>query len=566
MERLLFRVCLILIHCCCCCLMSSLCQAIRQERPIVNLPSLGQLRGFVAVTTTGRKFHAFRGIPYALPPVGELRFRDPIPVKPWTGVLNANQEGSPCVQIDCILFKIMGNEDCLKLNVFTPVVTSTDTASLPVMVWIHGGGFTMGSGNSGGYDGNAGPAPGYILNQDVVLVTLNYRLGAFGFLSTEDTEAPGNYGLLDQSLGLKWVRDNIRYFGGNPDSVTIFGQSAGGASVEFQMLSPHSKGLFHRAIAQSGSTRCPWALQKTVGEYTNSLASNLNCPTSDSRQLLQCLRRRSARQIIMDRKKNVMRFALCVYPVAFGPRVDKERTSPFLPDDPEKLITLGQFNNVPLIAGLTESEGGLFGATLASFPGFNLKAYKRDQIKSIRYTLGMEKRIDGYEIAQKAYHEYFNNTRSWQIAIKYGELTSDFGFFKPIDESVKLWSKHSAHPIYYYRYGYRHKLGYGDLLQLPFKFDFGVVHGDELLLLFTSTGLPLAKHPHDIKVSNMLVDLWTSFATDGVPKSNLVPGNWLPTTEKQTLYLQINAHSPKLVNDSMPFESQLAFWYDLLDS
>ncbi|EFX78593.1 hypothetical protein DAPPUDRAFT_105042 [Daphnia pulex] len=509
--------------------------AIRQERPIVNLPTLGQLRGFVAVTTTGRKFHAFRGIPYALPPVGELRFRDPIPVKPWTGVLNANQEGSPCVQIDCILFRIMGNEDCLKLNVFTPVVTPTATASLPVMVWIHGGGFTMGSGNSGGYDGNAGPAPGYILNRDVVLVTLNYRLGAFGFLSTEDTEAPGNFGLLDQSLGLNdivayprpariafecngltgfsnigrptiahfpllWVRDNIRYFGGNPDSVTIFGQSAGGASVEFQMLSPHSKGLFHRAIAQSGSTRCPWALQKTVGEYTHSLANNLNCPTSDSRQLLQCLRRKSARQIIMDRKKYVMRFALCLWPVAFGPRVDKERTSPFLPDDPEKLITLGQFNNVPLIAGLTESEGGLFGATLATFPGFNLKAYKSDQIKSIRYTLGMEKREDGYEIAQKAYHEYFNNTRSWQIAIKYGELTSDVGFFKPIDESVKLWSKYSAHPIYYYRYGYRHRLDYGDLLQLPFKFDYG---------------LPLAKHPHDVKVSNMLVDLWTSFATDG---------------------------------------------------
>lgn len=153
---------MILIHCCCCCLISSLCQAIRQERPIVNLPTLGQLRGFVAVTTTGRKFHAFRGIPYALPPVGELRFRvgsyslfiileftlrlnnlllwsnlflpllikDPIPVKPWTGVFNANQEGSPCVQIDCILFKIIGNEDCLKLNVFTPVVRNGESLKM----------------------------------------------------------------------------------------------------------------------------------------------------------------------------------------------------------------------------------------------------------------------------------------------------------------------------------------------------------------------------------------------------------------------------------------------------
>ncbi|EFX78589.1 hypothetical protein DAPPUDRAFT_245878 [Daphnia pulex] len=268
----------------------------------------------------------------------------------------------------------------------------------------------------------------------------------------------------------------------------------------------------------------------------------------------------------MDRKK----YALCLWPVAFGPRVDKERTSPFLPDDPEKLITLGQFNNVPLIAGLTESEGGLFGATLATFPGFNLKAYKSDQIKSIRYTLGMEKREDGYEIAQKAYHEYFisNNKRSCKIPTQYAELTSDFGldfgFFKPIDESVKLWSKYSAHPIYYYRYGYRHKLGLANLLELPFKIDFGVVHTDELLLMFTSIGSPLAKHPHDVKVSNMLVDLWTSFATDGVPKSNLVPGNWLPTTEKQTRYLQINAQNPKLVNDSMPFESQLAFCYIMM--
>ncbi|EFX78588.1 hypothetical protein DAPPUDRAFT_53255 [Daphnia pulex] len=285
MERFV-SISLILINCCC---LIAPCQAVLiiQLRPLVNIPKLGLLLGSQTKSSTGKGIYAFRGIPYAQPPVGELRFKDPIPVKPWAGVLNAIHEGSPCVQLDSILFKMIGNEDCLVLNVYTPaIVTSTDVVSLPVMVWIHGGGFTVGNGNSGSVSDLYGP--GYILNRDVVLVTLNYRLGAFGFLSTEDTEAPGNNGLLDQSLALRWVSDNIRYFGGNPDSVTIFGQSAGGASVEFQMLSPHSKGLFHKAIAQSGSTRCPWALQKTaVGEYTHSLANNLNCPsTSDSRQLL----------------------------------------------------------------------------------------------------------------------------------------------------------------------------------------------------------------------------------------------------------------------------------------
>lgn len=193
----------------------------------------------------------FKGIPYAAPPVGNLRFRPPEPPLPWKEPFRAVRFGSICPQ-DETLSPAPGQmgEDCLSLNIWGPEKSAS--LLLPVMVWLHGGGFSTGAGSIPIFDG------AYFARKGIVLVTINYRLNVLGFLAHPEltAESPfnssGNYGLMDQIRALQWVRDNIRQFGGNPDNVTLFGESAGGASVAALMSSPQASGLFHRAVIQSG--------------------------------------------------------------------------------------------------------------------------------------------------------------------------------------------------------------------------------------------------------------------------------------------------------------------------
>ena len=212
--------------------------------------TLGTVRG-----TWQRGVARFAGIPFAAPPVGDLRFRPPAPAEPWDGVRPAEQFGPVAPQNPSLMEALFGGEaeqwgeDCLYLNVWTPEPEPDEP--LAVMVWIHGGGFEMGSGSSPLYDGTSFAQDG------VVLVTLNYRLGAFGFLELGEVDpsraGSGNVGLLDQVAALEWVRDNISSFGGDPSRVTIFGESAGAMSVSLLMSMPRATGLFHRVIAQSGA-------------------------------------------------------------------------------------------------------------------------------------------------------------------------------------------------------------------------------------------------------------------------------------------------------------------------
>ncbi|KAL3288034.1 hypothetical protein HHI36_002486 [Cryptolaemus montrouzieri] len=213
----------------------------------------GQLEGTIMRTKGGRAFSAFLGIPYAEPPMGELRFKAPVPIKPWEGILQATKSHPFCPQEDYFSAKIIGEENCLFLNVYTPRLPHESKELLPVLVYIHGGAFIFGAATNENY------GPEYLLDKDLILVTPNYRLGALGFLSTNDDVSPGNYGLKDQSLALKWVNKNIKHFGGDPDSVTVGGVSAGGASSHYQLLSPLNTGLFKGVISQSGISLCNWA-------------------------------------------------------------------------------------------------------------------------------------------------------------------------------------------------------------------------------------------------------------------------------------------------------------------
>nr|XP_027216592.1 esterase FE4-like [Penaeus vannamei] len=242
----------------------------------------GAIVGSRSEAKGGRAFYGFLGIPFAQPPVGALRFKDPVAAGAWEGVRNGTVAPPLCPQPDAPSDWMQ--EDCLYLSVFTPQPNRTD---LPVMVWLPQGGFIS--------DATPLFQPEFLLAKDVVLVVLQHRLGVLGFLSTEDAELPGNLGLKDQAMALRWVQDNIRDLGGDPDKVTIFGQNAGGAAVHYHMLSPMSSGLFQRAIMQSGAALCPWALREDHRQVAFGFGRMVGCPgeradAANSTALVDCLR------------------------------------------------------------------------------------------------------------------------------------------------------------------------------------------------------------------------------------------------------------------------------------
>ncbi|TWW75561.1 Pyrethroid hydrolase [Takifugu flavidus] len=256
---------------------------------------LGSLRGkYESVKGKDTGVHAYLGVPFAKPPVGPaLRLAAPQPVEGWEGVRDATKQPLMCIQdlefaMDVV--KAFGftvdlpdiSEDCLYLNVYTPA-NRPDNAKLPVMVWIHGGGFVWGSAST--YSGSALAA-----YQDVVVVVIQYRLGLLGFLSTGDEHMPGNNGFLDQIQALKWVQEHIHNFGGDPDLVTIFGESAGGISVSLLLLSPLSEGLFHRAIAESGTAAMQLLVQGDPQPALQLVANVSGCTTESTEKTVECIK------------------------------------------------------------------------------------------------------------------------------------------------------------------------------------------------------------------------------------------------------------------------------------
>ena len=318
----------------------------------------GVARGEFWLSRDWRYFNVFRGIQYAKQPLAERRFVLPEALDEedsWSGVRDFNREMARCYQIDLFTGLQVGREDCLHLNVYSPDLKPAE--SLPVMVFFHGGGFVSGTGDSS----FAGPS--FFMDHEVVLVSVNYRLGIFGFLSLETEEAPGNLGLWDQRMALLWVKRNIKQFGGDPARVTIFGNSAGSMSVNFHLVSPHSAGLFSRAIMQSGTVLSPYLnMAREPGHYSSQLAGAVGChqPHSDT---LRCLQSVPASQLyrhlfMFEDGENLLADLALTFPGPWLPVRDSDFSRrPFIPDSPEKLIREGRWNEVPVMLGFTSEDG-----------------------------------------------------------------------------------------------------------------------------------------------------------------------------------------------------------------
>ncbi|PNF42928.1 Esterase FE4 [Cryptotermes secundus] len=532
-----------------------------QKEDIIVTVRQGRLKGLRFESVRGQELLAFLGIPYARPPVAELRFKGPQPPEPWRDTREAIVEGNVCPQRDMMSGAFMGDENCLFLNVFTNKIPECPEQLKAVMVWIHGGSYKGGSGTSMVY------GPDHILTEDVVLVTINYRLGLLGFLSLCEVGVPGNNGLKDQVMALRWVQNNIAQFGGDPNRVTIFGESSGGASVHYHLLSPMSKGLFHRAIAQSGSALDPWAYAEpdflrwkafTVGE-------RMNCSAAGPHELLRCLQEAGANTIVQSTVGQVFSTSETIVPLR-PTREDESQSDEevFLSGKPEDLIASGKFHNVPYITGVNSREAIIYAEDMQSIPSFweDSKQHMKSVIADL---LGMQNTSQANEIAEMALSYYAGDEilTNKTLTGKHIDLFSDLGFVLGADRALKMQTLLSAAPVYSYLFSFDGGLG---LAKLAFHTQLeGVSHADELGYLFhTAISPSVAEESDEMKVLLKMVKMWTNFAKTGDPTpdcDSLLGVKWDPTTKAEHVYLSIDKEV-QMRRDL--FKERMQFWEDML--
>lgn len=427
-------------------------------------------------------------------------FQSPIADPKWEGIFDAYDEHIRCTQ-RFTSTKILGSEDCLRVNVYTPRVNSGHL--LPVMVFIHGGGFRDGSGSPFIY------GPKHLIQHGVILVTFNYRLEILGFLCLGIKEAPGNAGLKDQVEALKWVQNNIKVFGGDPENVTIFGESAGAASVVYHLISPMSKGLFKKAIIQSGSAIAPWSLQHEPLETASLLAKQMGYNTKDPNELYKIFSNFTSEELLnvrVPRKKGDIILSENI----FVPCVEKRipGVDRFLSDFPYNLIKNGNYQKVPLIYGFNDAEGYMFtgkeNATTLSHMNF-YSALPRDLIFPTE-----EEKI---ATAKKLEEIYMGGEKiTNETLLKFSKYEGDSSITYPTIATIDLLLKTTDKPVFVYKFCYDGMLNYAKILYGFGKFK-GATHADELFYLF-STAAP-TRYYVEHEFIDKFTELWASFAKYG---------------------------------------------------
>ena len=477
-----------------------------EEQPAIVKTREGLLEGI----HFGSEPHAaaFLGIPFAAPPIRELRWKPPQPALRWTGTRQAISFGSPCLQLPARWFQyIEGNEDCLYLNVWTDDLRSD--ANRPVLVYFHGG------SNTQGYSQMTPLGPPLSM-RGLVVVSANYRLGPFGFLAHPDLTAEsehhssGNYGLLDQLQALKWVKENIREFGGDPDRVTVMGQSAGAVDACLLMASPLSQGLFRGAILQSGECqdtlnediRVPieYNFIDTTGEASGErLAKDLR--VSSDPGALQKLRQTPANKILKAWKNDPK--------LTFGAIVDGW----IVPKQPAQIFAEGNQMQIPTLVGSNADEATVFGHTDVK----TVAEYKRRLQQNTGKYSDLE--FQAYPVSSDA-----------DVSIRWGELESDefaCGAYSIAQAMTKSGAKSY---LYYFTYvdpGKRSPLG--------------AHHGEELFFLSDSFPNDWEPAEKDEYLGDLIRDYWAEFVKTGDPNSHGAP-KWAPYNSTSPEYFEIGGH------------------------
>ncbi|XP_015263439.1 PREDICTED: acetylcholinesterase-like, partial [Gekko japonicus] len=462
---------------------------------------------------------------------------------PGSHILEATTFGNSCPQIvdwgtpDAAIFNANTphSEDCLFLNLWVPHPRPSTPAA--VLVWIYGGGFLVGTASLVIYDGAFLAA-----TENVVVVSMNYRLGVLGFLSLPPA-APGNMGLLDQQLALKWMRENAAVFGGDPTQITIFGESAGGASVNYHLLSPGSQPLFDRAVLQSGTAIAPWAWVSPEEAKRNALAlaKLMGCTEGEERAIVSCLQEKKVEEypiqtlLLQDRKSTVN------FPTV--PTTDGD----FLPDDPQKLVESRRFQSKPIMIGTTSDEGSIF--TFFVFP--YLKAFNET-------FLTWEQLLEGLKMKVRNATEDFIQS----IALRYikaepegptqnrsvlSQAWGDYHFVCPANKIASEMAK-TGSPVYAYTFTHRSN---GSI----WPEWMGSNHGSEVPYVFgTLTLLPGTNVTHteaELELISRVMRYWAEFARSGNPTPSDDGGTkWPLYNPAEQNFFRIGTEPPQVMKPS----------------
>ncbi|XP_071423814.1 fatty acyl-CoA hydrolase precursor, medium chain-like [Pithys albifrons albifrons] len=531
------------------------------EQPEVET-KYGRVRGYqFHVDSAERSVNVFLGLPFAKPPLGSLRFAEPQPPEPWKGVRDATSYPPMCLQdpaqgqlfSDLITNRkekvpLQVSEDCLYLNVYTPV--SAGEQKLPVFVWIHGGGLVFGAAST--YDGSALAA-----FDNVVVVTIQYRLGVLGYFSTGDEHSRGNWGYLDQVAALQWIQENIVHFGGDPGSITISGESAGGISVSALVLSPLAKGLFHKAISESG-TALLGLFTDQPEEDADRIADASGCEKSSSAAIVECLREKTEEELLqLTLKMDMTRLRLC----DTAPEHCKQDfffisacvDGVFFPKSPRQLLSEKSINAVPYIIGLNNCEYGWVIPMMMKYPPFvdGLDKSVAHQIFKSSLVLVLEGASSA--VIDRLYNEYLGNAESpAQVRDGLLEAMGDIFF---VFSSIEVARHHrdAGNPVYFYEFQHRASSAEGVLPEFV-KAD----HGAEIPFVFGKPFLAGHATEEENKLSRTVMKYWTNFARNGNPNGEGLV-HW-PQYDLEEKYLEIGLKqktAQKLKEHRMQFWTQL---------
>jgi len=533
----------------------------------------GPVRGGWLKSSSGAQLASYQGIPFAAPPLGNLRFGPPHPVTPWEDELDV----SGISEVKCTQYGFMadgdntgvsGSEDCLYLNVYVPESAGPDN-KLPVMMWVFGGYFTAGSAQWTEYG-----AMNWA-DKDVIIVAPNHRLGPLGFTTFGNEEgeinpdAPGNQGLRDLVAALEWIQANIAEFGGDRDSVTIFGESSGSWACSYLHMSPLAKGLFHRAILQSGSMMNPFWLPHTAydGIYQSFiLGYALNCtdPTSES-ELLNCLR-----EMPIDKLLETMEWGVeetLMIQKIFRPT--GTIGDDFLPDWPANLMARGEYNHVDLMVGYTKDEALMQTLQLEQHPElYPLLAFQWYDVFGPMFLFGRY----GPDITQKD-KDMAAVLSEWYLGgSPILNINPDhFGNLTDLISDAYIWygayresSAAVAHgdTVFQYQFNFKGKHGYPEAITGD-NSKYGVCHSDELYYFwrpywYKAVLDDVGFTPAEAEVSSNLLEMWSNFAKTGHPTPSGTPAMWYPVAQDSHNYLVIDTNLEMALTDE--YLARMGIW------
>uniref|UniRef100_A0A2A4JU91 Carboxylic ester hydrolase n=1 Tax=Heliothis virescens TaxID=7102 RepID=A0A2A4JU91_HELVI len=519
-------------------LLASLCGLVHglyRVDPLVSIKG-GLIRGL----QSSEGYAQFLGVPYAV--VDESNpFGASIPHPGFDEVFEA-YESNLCPQVNNDV--AVGTLDCLTLNIYVPSVATTKNL-LPVMVWIHGGQFSKGSADSGGI------SPKFLVDKDVIVVGINYRLGAYGFMCLDHPEVPGNQGLKDQVLALRWIKENIEAFGGNPKEITLFGESAGGVSVNLHLLSSYEK-LYQRAIIQSG----PAFVHIWTGEHKNELpiklAEELDFNTTDISEALEYLAAIDAHTLIKAANDLNKAFSFQGNNILTVPCVETEfeGVDHFITEHPRN-IESPKLKNTPVIIGYNDNEA----APAAELSGADYyDSFNFGDHLSLDFNFGDD---EGANDLVK--HFYIGGEQiSEDVKLDLSDFAADYYFGYPTQRAVDQLLQNGASSVYRYVFSYN---GGRNIMKLALNLNStGATHADELGYLFDYEQFQGEVTPEDQIVIDRMTTIWTNFAKFGDPTpetSELLPVKWEPVSKTKQPYLDINED---LSLGTRPHHDRMAFW------